>query len=157
MEEEWRRIREEESGRRREEAEERRRVSEEEAARRREDEAARRLEEEERRRTCKLEDDITREKRELLQDKLKGLGMYKEWNELGAYLDKYERIMRESGVSEKDWGERLYARLPERVCMRVAQARDDKCGVFPGLRGVVRMVAHLVTAYFSCCHQNNQY
>ncbi len=61
----------------------------------------------------------------MLQEKLKGLGVYKEGSELGAYLGKFERIMREGKVSESDWGERLYPRLPETLCMRVAQARDS--------------------------------
>ncbi len=34
--------------------------------------------------------------------------------------------MREGKVSENDWGERLYPRLPETLCMRVAQARDNE-------------------------------
>lgn len=44
---------------------------------------------------------------------------------VGAYLEKFERIMRESKVEEEDWSERLYPRLPERLCVRVAQLRDD--------------------------------
>ncbi len=41
-------------------------------------------------------------------------------------MGKFERIMREGKVSESDWGERLYPRLPETLCMRVAQARDSE-------------------------------
>ena len=71
-----------------------------------------------------MEEDRTREKRELMQEKLKGLGSYKDGSELGAYMEKFERIMRENKV-EKDWAERLYPRLPERLCVRVAQVRDE--------------------------------
>ncbi len=119
-----RKEREEEITRMREAEERARRRKEEEEDRRRGEEAARRREEEERRRTSRLEDDRVRERRELLLEKLKGLGVYKEGNELGAYLEKFERIMKEGGISEGDWGERLYSRLPETLCMRVAQARD---------------------------------
>ncbi len=44
--------------------------------------------------------------------------------ELGAYLEKFERIMRESEIEVNCWAERLYPRLPERLCVRVAQLRD---------------------------------
>ncbi len=119
-----RKAKEEETARMREEEERVRRRKEEGEDRRLGEEAARRREEEERRRTSRLEDDRVRERRELLQEKLKGLGVYKEGNELGAYLGKFERIMREGRIGEGDWGERLYPRLPETLCMRVAQARD---------------------------------
>ncbi len=121
-----RRAKEDEATRKREEEERARKRREEGEDRRLGEEAARRREEEERRRTSRLEDDRVRERRELLQEKLKGLGVYKEGNELGAYLGKFERIMREGKVSENDWGERLYPRLPETLCMRVAQARDNE-------------------------------
>ncbi len=49
-----------------------------------------------------------------------------EGSEIGDYLGKLERIMREEKVSESDWRERLYPRLPETLCMRVAQARDSE-------------------------------
>ncbi len=75
-------------------------------------------------------------RKELLQEKLKGLGVYKEENELVAYLDKFERIMRESEVSTSDWAERLYPRLPERLCERVAQARDNGVS-YDGVRRVL--------------------
>ncbi len=93
---------------------------------RREAEVARRQDEDDRRWTFRREDDLAREKRELLTEKLKGLGSFKEGSELGADLDKFERILRESEVKESEWGERLYAKLPERLCLRVAEARDSK-------------------------------
>ncbi len=106
-EERNRKEREEETTRMREAEERARRLKEEEEDRRRGEEVARRREEEERRRTSRLEDDRVRERRELLLEKLKGLGVYKEENELGAYSEKFERIMREGKISESDWGERL--------------------------------------------------
>ncbi len=124
-EERNRRAKEDEAARRREEEDRARRYREEGEDRRRGEEAARRREEEERRRASKLEEDKIRERRELLQEKLKGLGVYKEGTELGAYLGKFERIMREGKVSENDWGERLYPRLSETLCLRIAQARDS--------------------------------
>ncbi len=123
-EERHRKEKEEETARRREEEERARRRKEDDEDRRRGEDATRRREEEERRRASRLDDDRAREKRDLLLEKLKGLGVYKEGNELGAYLEKFERIMKEGGISEGDWGERLYSRLPETLCMRVAQARD---------------------------------
>ena len=105
-EERNRRAKEDEATRKREEEDRARRYREEGEDRRRGEEAARRREEEERRRTSKLEDE--------------------EGSELGEYLGKSERIMREGKVSENDWGERLYPRLPETLCMRVAQARDNE-------------------------------
>ncbi len=90
------------------------------------DDADRRKEADERRQRNKREDDRVRERRELLQEKLKGLGVYKEGNELGAFLAKFERIMRESEVDERSWAERLYPKLPERMCLRVAQERDEE-------------------------------
>ncbi len=90
------------------------------------DDAARQREDDGRRQRNKREDDRVRERRELLQEKLKGLGVYKEGNELGAFLAKFERIMRESEVDERSWAERLYPKLPERMCLRVAQERDGE-------------------------------
>ncbi len=89
------------------------------------DDADRQREADERRRRNRREDDRERERRELLQEKLKGLGVYKEGSELGAFLAKFERIMRESAVDESSWAERLYPKLPERMCLRVAQERDE--------------------------------
>ncbi len=88
-EEAKRKEKEEETARMREEEERARRRKEEEEDRRRGEEAARCREEEERRRTSRLEDDRARERRDLLLEKLKGLGVYKEGNELGAYLEKF--------------------------------------------------------------------
>ncbi len=90
------------------------------------DDAARQREDDERRQRNKREDDRVRERRELLQEKLKGLGVYKEGNELGAFMAKFERIMKESEVDERSWAERLYPKLPERMCLRVAQERDEE-------------------------------
>ncbi len=87
--------------------------------------ADRQREADERRQHNRREDDRVRERRELLQEKLRGLGVYKEGSELGAFLAKFERIMKESVVDERNWAERLYPKLPERMCVRVAQERDE--------------------------------
>ncbi len=92
-------AREEEAARLREEGERALRRREEGEERKQGEETARRRDEEERRRMTRLEDDRVRERRELLQEKLRGLGTYKEGNELGAYLGKFERIMREGKIS----------------------------------------------------------
>ncbi len=75
-----------------------------------------------------------------MQEKLKGLGVYKYGSELGAYLEKFERIMREGEIEDKFWAERLYPRLPERLCVRVAQLRDDG-SVYAEVKGVLLKAA----------------
>ncbi len=120
-----RKERQEEAERKREEEAARQRLRDEEDARRRDEADTRKRDETYRRRARQEEEEKSRAKRELMQEKLKGLGVYKDGNELGAYLEKFERIMRESKVEEEDWSERLYPRLPERLCVRVAQLRDD--------------------------------
>ncbi len=92
------------------------------------------------RKTRREEEDKAREKKELLQEKLKGLGVYKDGSELGAYLEKFERIMREGEIEDKFWAERLYPRLPERLCVRVAQLRDDG-SVYAKVKGVLLKAA----------------
>ncbi len=66
--------------------------------------------------------------------------MYKDGSELGAYLEKFERIMREGEIEDKFWAERLYPRLPERLCVRVAQLRDDR-SVYAEVKGVLLKAA----------------
>ncbi len=114
------RQREEDRERRREE-EERRREYETFRGR----EAERRREEEE---TRRREEDARRNRRELLQEKLKSMGVYKEGTELADYLSKFERVMRESGVDGEGWSERLFPRLPERLCARVHSVREEGAG-----------------------------
>ncbi len=104
-------------GLRREEEErhrERERVRERELEKRREEDEARRQEEY-----------LRRERKELLQEKLKSMGSYKVGTELADYIDKFERVMKESGVEEDTWSERLFPRLPERLCARVNSAREE--------------------------------
>ncbi len=88
--------------------------------------ADRQREEDERRQRNRREDNKVRESRELLQEKLKGLGVYKDGSELGAFLAKFERIMKESTIDEGSWAERLYPKLPERMCLRVEQEREEE-------------------------------
>ncbi len=108
--------------------------------RRRRDELQWRRDEEDRRKTRREEEDKAREKKELLQEKLKGLGVYKDGNDLGAYLEKFERIMREGELEDKFWAERPDPRLPERLCVRVAQLRDDG-SVYAEVKGVLLKAA----------------
>ncbi len=116
-----------------EEEKERHRVAEERLLARREEEEQRRREEDEtrrsvedaRRRNDRREDNRARERRELLQEKLKGLGMYKEGTELSAYLEKFERIMRMGEVSMDSWGDRLYPKLTEALCKRMTKDLED--------------------------------
>ncbi len=59
------------------------------------------------------------------------LGVYNESEELLGYLDKFERILRECKINRAEWAERLFPRLPERLCTRVAGVRDNE-GYSPG-------------------------
>ncbi len=64
------------------------------------------------------------EKKELQAEKLKALGNYTEKVELLGYLGKFERIMTDCGIRKDTWVERLFPRLPERLCARVESARE---------------------------------
>ncbi len=98
----------------------------EEEDRRRDEDRKRRRDEEERRQEKREEEEMLRNRRDLQQDKLKVLGSYKESTELLGYLEKFERIMRECRFDEDSWSERLFPRLPERLCLRVAGIRDSR-------------------------------
>ncbi len=113
-----------------------RQLKEEEHGRRREENDERRRDDEENRRRQRKEEDEQREKRELQQEKLKVLGVYKEGVELMSYLDKFERIMRECKIERCDWAERLFPRLRERLCARIAGVRDDG-GEYDTVKGVL--------------------
>ncbi len=148
-EREWRREAEEARRRELAEAEDARRkdlvdmfrqLQDVEGDRRRGDAVAHRQEDDDRRRTLRKEDDFSRDRRELLSEKLKGLGNYTEGKELGGYLDKFERIMKESEINVKEWPERLYARLPEILCSRVAEARDARAS-YEEIRGILLKAA----------------
>ncbi len=102
-----------------------RQLKEEESRRRFEEDAQRRRNEEESRRRRKAEEEELREKRDLQQEKLKVLGSYKEGVELLGYLNKFERIMHECKYDRGGWNERLFPRLPERLCTRIAGVRDE--------------------------------
>ncbi len=67
-----------------------------------------------------------KEKRELQQEKLKGLGSYRERTEMTAYLEKFEMIMRECEIEEGAWPERLFPRLTEKLCARLASVREER-------------------------------
>ncbi len=46
---------------------------------------------------------LRRRKGEIQQEKLKGLGSYREGTEMTAYLEKFEMIMRECEIEEGAW------------------------------------------------------
>ncbi len=93
--------------------------------RHKDEEANRRREEEEKREHRREEEEEFQERREIQQEKLKVLGTYKESVELMGYLEKFEIIMKECKISCADWAERLFPRLPERLCTRIASVRDN--------------------------------
>ena len=122
------RVRQEELERYRAEEAERRRLEEE---RRGEAEEARKREWERKRdeeNARRQEDNLRRDRRELIQEKLKAMGSYREGTELVDYLGKFERIMKESGVGEEGWTERLFPRLPEGLCARISSVRERDAG-----------------------------
>ncbi len=138
--------REAEDRRRREEREER------ERERRREDEdrqrefmwiERRREENLERRRAEEERKDL----KELQQEKMKALGSYKEGTELGDYLGKFERLLKECKVDEGSWSERLYPRLPERLCTRVAAERDEEAGYSVVKQALLQTVGETTLTY----------
>ncbi len=140
--------REAEERRRREEREER------ERERRREDEDRQRefmRIEAERRREENLERRSAEEERkdlkELQQEKMKALGSYKEGTELGDYLGKFERLLKECKVDEGSWSERLYPRLPERLCTRVAAERDEEAGYSVVKQALLKTVSETTLTY----------
>ncbi len=82
--------------------------------------------EERRRNNDKWEHDSkSKDRKELMIEKLKGLGTYKAGSELSAFLAKFERIMKESGIREIDWPERLYPKLTDKLSERVDVLRDE--------------------------------
>ncbi len=144
---EYERIRTEEAERQRAEGSECRRVEEEqrrEAERVRDREFRERREQEEVRRR---EESLRRDRRELLQEKLKSMGSYKEGTELVDYLNKFERVMRESEVEEAGWSERLFPRLPERLCARVSSIREEGTGYEELKRVLLKSVGETSLTY----------
>ncbi len=139
-EREWRmgeeRREERERERRREEAERQREFMRAEAERVQTENVERRRVEEER-----------RDSRELQVEKMKALGSYKEGTELGDYLMKFERILRECRVDERSWAERLYPRLPEKLCARVAAERDDEAEYSVVKQALLKTVGEITLTY----------
>ncbi len=137
-----------------EEEKERHRLAEERLlARREEDEQKRREEEtrrnfdDARRQNERREDTRAREKRELLHDRLKGLGMYREGSELNAYLVKFERIMTMGDVSEESWGDRLYPKLTESLCKRMTKDLDNEVCYETIKKGLLKAVGETAITY----------
>ncbi len=112
------------------------RLKKSEGERRREDEARRRERDEDNRVRRLAEEAEQRDKRELQAEKLKILGSYKEGTEMLGYLSKFERIMSECKIGESQWAEKLFPRLPERLCNRIAGVRDEG-GSYADVKGVL--------------------
>ncbi len=112
------------------------RIREGEDVRRREDEARRREREDDSRTRRLQEEAEQRERRDLQAEKLKVLGVYKEGTEMLGYLNKFERIMSECGIDKGMWAERLFPRLPERLCSRIAGVKDEG-GSYAEVKGVL--------------------
>ncbi len=124
-----------------------RQLKEEESRRRFEEDAQRRRNEEESRRRRKAEEEELREKRDLQQEKLKVLGSYKEGVELLGYLNKFERIMHECKFDRGGWNERLFPRLPERLCTRIAGVRDEGASYDEVKRVLLKDVGEMTLTY----------
>jgi len=88
-----------------------------------------------------------RDWRELQVEKMKALGSYKEGTELSDYLMKFERILRECKVDEGSWSERLYPRLPEKLCARVTAERDDEAEYSVVKQALLKTVGETTLTY----------
>ncbi len=84
---------------------------------------------------------------DLQQEKMKALGSYKEGTELGDYLSKFERILKECKVDEGSWSERLYPRLPEKLCTKVAAERDEEAGYSVIKQALLKTVGETTLTY----------
>ncbi len=62
-----------------------------------------------------------------------------------AYLGKFKMTMRECEIEEGAWPERLFPRLTEKLCARLASVREERATY-----GVVKS-ALLKTMWFLCC------
>ncbi len=113
----------------------------------RETEESRRTYDNDRRQRERREDGRVRELRELLNERLKGLGMYKEGSELGAYLSKFERIMRMGEVREDSWGDRLYPKLTETLCKRITKDLDSNKSYDVLKKNLLRAVGETAITY----------
>ncbi len=61
-----------------------------------------------------------------MEDKLRGFSAFNEGGEIGIYLEKFERIMRECEIQEDRWVFYLTTKLPERLCARVGPLIDSR-------------------------------
>ncbi len=68
-------------------------------------------------------------------------------NELTAYLIKFERIMKECEIMKGDWADRLFARLPDKLCERVAELRDEGADYDKVKRVLLRAVGETAITY----------
>ncbi len=113
----------------------------------RETEESRRTYDNDRRQRERREDARVRGLRELLNERLKGLGMYKEGSELGAYLSKFKRIMRMGEVREDSWGDRLYPKLTETLCKRITKDLDGNKSYDVLKKNLLRAVGETAITY----------
>ncbi len=58
--------------------------------------------------------------------------MWKESMDLGLFLERFERTMRECEVAEEEWVDRLCAKLQEKLCVRISDLRDEDAGSIEG-------------------------
>ncbi len=75
------------------------------------------------------------------------MGSYKEGTELVDYLNKFKRVMRESEVEEAGWSEKLFPRLPERLCARVSSIREEDTGYEELKRVLLKSVGETSLTY----------
>lgn len=73
--------------------------------------------------------------------------MVKESVDLGMYLDRFERIMRECEVEADEWVEKLFARLNEKLCVRVNELRDEGAGYEVIKRALLKAVGETTITY----------
>ncbi len=64
------------------------------------------------------------ERKELQSEKLRALGNFVEGVELLGYLGKFDRTIEDCRIPKDTWLERLFPRLPERLCARVDSVRE---------------------------------
>ncbi len=115
--------------------------------RHKEAEVERRKADEDARKERREEEERKREKKERLKEKLTGLGVVKESVDLGMYLDRFERIMRECEVEADEWVEKLFARLNEKLCVRVNELRDEGAGYEVIKRALLKAVGETTITY----------
>jgi len=62
-----------------------------------------------------------RDAAEKRKGKLKGLGSYKDGCDLSIYLKKFETTLELCDINKREWVDRLYDKLPEKLCVRMSK------------------------------------